>query len=487
MKRLFFVLLFLVLPLGSLLGHLILEIVYSDNSEYKVETYTCSSLFRDTFGITKVYEERTNKLLCKIKRYFSSRDLFLSNDGKSILFLNFINDSVFHYRNGICDKVYSFEEITNCDHRYEYCYLRYWNYDLRVPKDTFDLNYSSSYFRYRGLIDSTITEQRVFLYKADADSNLVFAEKHSVFSHNDTLYIISPKLKVLALSIKTGLYDQYDFYGIVDYLKTIAKFKKIKKEKFNYKYISFPKLRDGRELREALSDKFEYFFLNENEMFEAMLADSLAHYYFVLKGYLNLNGEFNIIGLEGNSVINKEELTKFIENLEFEELNMPDMVEEWYFQDYIKYRDRDFDVARAEKKRRDTIISIFREKNKLETLSDTISGVYIPVDLDDCHKQLDKILLPRQKREIDETKSAFGMNYYHHGWGTWIRNNWGLWRDSRLSKYFKEKGIDHPDDMSGIILNSYYCYRHNIEFNLEKEVDFYKKYWKEMEKIFEEK
>lgn len=38
----------------------------------------------------------------------------------------------------------------------------------------------------------------------------------------------------------------------------------------------------------------------------------------------------------------------------------------------------------------------------------------------------------------------------------WIRNNWGLWGGSRLQKYFTDKGIHHPDNMSHVILVHYY-------------------------------
>jgi hypothetical protein len=37
-----------------------------------------------------------------------------------------------------------------------------------------------------------------------------------------------------------------------------------------------------------------------------------------------------------------------------------------------------------------------------------------------------------------------------------MRNNWGLWSSSRLQKYFTDKGVMHPDDMSSVILFFYY-------------------------------
>lgn len=42
------------------------------------------------------------------------------------------------------------------------------------------------------------------------------------------------------------------------------------------------------------------------------------------------------------------------------------------------------------------------------------------------------------------------------GLGMWMRNNWRLWAGSRLQKYFLVRGIRHPDDMSGVILEYYY-------------------------------
>ena len=40
--------------------------------------------------------------------------------------------------------------------------------------------------------------------------------------------------------------------------------------------------------------------------------------------------------------------------------------------------------------------------------------------------------------------------------GMWIRNDWGLWKNSDLEQFFLRKGVVHPDDMSGIILTSYH-------------------------------
>lgn len=82
-------------------------------------------------------------------------------------------------------------------------------------------------------------------------------------------------------------------------------------------------------------------------------------------------------------------------------------------------------------------------------------AVYVPKDLDDCFAELKKLLPKKQVEEI-QNGSEKDMIQCHHGLGTWLRNNWGLWKGSRLSTWFNEKGIRHPDDMSGIILDSFW-------------------------------
>ena len=103
--------------------------------------------------------------------------------------------------------------------------------------------------------------------------------------------------------------------------------------------------------------------------------------------------------------------------------------------------------------------------------------VYIPKDLEDAFIELKTMLSPALLNEI-RLKSEKGMIDYHHGFGTWLRNNWGLWAGSRLAQYFKQLGINHPDDMSGIILTSFWRHLHSQPIELEEQVEFYKEYWR---------
>lgn len=105
------------------------------------------------------------------------------------------------------------------------------------------------------------------------------------------------------------------------------------------------------------------------------------------------------------------------------------------------------------------------------------TGFYIPRDLDDALIETDRILGRRGRNEVVGTKTESEMAMLHFGVGLWMRNNWGLWSDSRLAAYFKGIGVNHPDDMSGIILKSYWRQEHHLPINLEQQVRYYKDFW----------
>ncbi len=110
---------------------------------------------------------------------------------------------------------------------------------------------------------------------------------------------------------------------------------------------------------------------------------------------------------------------------------------------------------------------------------------YIPKDLDECFVQLEKLLKPE---DIEKMRGGTenDMIRYHMSLGMWMRNNWGLWGGSRLAKWFNTQGIEHPDDMSGIILDSFWRHLNNKPIKLDQQVKFYQDYWKQQESIQQE-
>lgn len=117
-----------------------------------------------------------------------------------------------------------------------------------------------------------------------------------------------------------------------------------------------------------------------------------------------------------------------------------------------------------------------QEKEYLENIKkDSINGVYIPTDLNDCFKQINGFWTDSIKSEVRQMTEGDFTSEAHFGIGLWMRNHWSLWGDSRLSKYFNDLGVFHPDDMSGIILTSYHRYLLGKDIKLEEQIRIYKK------------
>ncbi len=114
---------------------------------------------------------------------------------------------------------------------------------------------------------------------------------------------------------------------------------------------------------------------------------------------------------------------------------------------------------------------------EIHVFIDTNRVKYIPKNLEECFQQLDIYLDSISKVNIKaDTEEEFGSSY-HLSFGMFLRNYWGLWSGSQLSKYFNELGIYHPDDMTGIIFDSYYRYLCGKELKLNQQVKHYQDYW----------
>lgn len=116
-------------------------------------------------------------------------------------------------------------------------------------------------------------------------------------------------------------------------------------------------------------------------------------------------------------------------------------------------------------------------RNEFEAES---SESYIPVDLNDAIRHLQEILPPE---DIEFLKTAEEEDHagLHFGFGMGLRNGWGLWGDSRLAAWFNTVGIFHPDDMSGIIIESLVRDLRSEPIELEAQIAKYQEYWAEVE------
>jgi len=65
----------------------------------------------------------------------------------------------------------------------------------------------------------------------------------------------------------------------------------------------------------------------------------------------------------------------------------------------------------------------------------------------------------------------------HFGMGMWMRNHWQMWGGGPLAKHFNSLGIHHPDDMSSIVLESYWLRMHDCPIRLDEQVAYYQAWW----------
>ncbi len=99
---------------------------------------------------------------------------------------------------------------------------------------------------------------------------------------------------------------------------------------------------------------------------------------------------------------------------------------------------------------------------------DRIDGRYIPKDVNDAHKTLDRIMEPNVKDYIKSLPDSIAALKVINSIGPYLMKNWSLYEGSRLGHYLKfQKGLHHPLDMSFYLLQTYHHYLNSDEFSEE--------------------
>ena len=106
---------------------------------------------------------------------------------------------------------------------------------------------------------------------------------------------------------------------------------------------------------------------------------------------------------------------------------------------------------------------------------------YIPIDLADAHRALYRLLRPEDLERFRAGSEA-NMVRYHRGLGAWLRHHWGFFRGSRLLTYLQGLGLFHPDDMSGLVLDTFWRSLHGLPLDVSEHVARAKDYWRAMQK-----
>ena len=98
-----------------------------------------------------------------------------------------------------------------------------------------------------------------------------------------------------------------------------------------------------------------------------------------------------------------------------------------------------------------------------------------PKNLTECIQMLDKNLKKEDKEYIKTlTEEEFFMES-HFTLGMGIRNEWIRSGNPELVKFFLDQGVKHPDDMSAMILTSYYRHLLGKEIDFEGQISAHKK------------
>jgi len=443
--------------------------INSQNNEFFLRTIPFDNHEQTPTGKTIVFNSDSVKLY-EITRHFeisdNRKEVFLSNDGKTIIYVidrefnwgGIHNKSVEIFKNGISIKQYQLTDLINCDSDYEDCYLFYkeaideiaWKLinpwtkeEILVTKATKDtINWSNK---------NAWSREQEIIYKTNATNFEKELTKKATFFNNDTLYIFTKTNQLIKIDINTANFYILPITNINEEWFSNIKSFDIKSEEFKPSSLyDLPNLSDGKSLKKELAKHLDMaVFLDEKRN-----SHKYKKYTMKIEILVSKNGKATIDKVDYNyGEISEEKIKSFIESQKFDTKFIPKKTEAWRFSGWLMFMNKDKKESKKEKKQE---ILKSKEEWKKRIVADSINGFYIPKNLEECFIELNKILKPKDIATIKNLENSDKLSLYHLGLGMWLRNNWGLWGGSRLQHYFFDKGIKHPDNMSGIILKFYY-------------------------------
>lgn len=424
-------------------GKIPISITKSNNGRFSIKSISYDNEFPTLRGKSIIYEN--DKIKYTIDRSFDLVEslnfyLTISNDGSTIAYLidetysdNPQLNNITIYKDGKLAKNYSTEEFTNCDS----CTLFYENYYKVVDLEKSKYNSPD----YKKVYKDGVSQQEIFL------------EENAIINVNDTLYVTNSSKNVTVYDLRNQKkISVIPFKDIYNKIKIITTQKPII-QKVEPCYITindFKLKKEPIKLSAAIAKliNLKYISVNDKDFHKYKL------YRIEVTGYLTRNGKFEIETFKCDSKLDKKNIIRYINELEFESSIVPEKIEKQYFK-YFFGGYRNADTSIAEKETEEHKERQKQEYNRRLDL-DSINGLYIPKNIDECFIQLNKIMkeddIETIKKYEDETK-MYGL---HMSVGMWLRNNWGLWGGSRLKVYFENRGVNHPDSMSSEILSNFY-------------------------------
>ena len=411
--------------------------VYSTNGDYCARATPYYNFDLSPYGKTEVFDTRTNQLLYTIPECLSKGFLYLSNDGASLLHLvnleykddeETFSHALTLYHKGSKAKQVSLQELTSC----EGCD-----------------KVSSLFFR----IEDTVVYEEGRLkakYNYSAPQCEQALHKRPACIIGDTVLLCTANRRLLKICLSTGdiLSQPFDTNSCALMSQTPSP--RIDSIRFSCPrgYATVQGFDSGEE---ALAMKMGM--VPKGDTWNT----KYKYYYVKMLLRIDRQGKATIVRMNNRDSLPEEQLREAVADMTFYTGNFPDGVDFWYQELFGSMRKRNRFVARREGK-------IEQAKKhaayQLRLVADSIDGVYIPRNLEESFHVLDTMLSAKNIQLIRSLPERDAMSQFHFGLGMWLRNNWGLWGGSRLQQYFLQRGVEHPDNMSGILLEYYYDYLH---------------------------
>jgi hypothetical protein len=111
---------------------------------------------------------------------------------------------------------------------------------------------------------------------------------------------------------------------------------------------------------------------------------------------------------------------------------------------------------------------------------------HIPNTLDEAYLSLDASLKPEDRLAFMQRPEREAVMEAHYAVGLYIRNQWLRSGKSALVKLLHEKGAQSLDDMSSMILHSYWRHLNGKPIQLNEQGACYRKWWSEQQKLIDQ-
>ena len=110
----------------------------------------------------------------------------------------------------------------------------------------------------------------------------------------------------------------------------------------------------------------------------------------------------------------------------------------------------------------------------------------VPNTLEEAFVVLDQKLTSEAREQFRRTLEEEAVTSAHMSLGMYIRNQWFRAGGSRLPGLLQDVGARHMDDMSSIVLTSYWRHLNGKPLQLAQQGECYRRWWQEQERLVRE-